>query len=110
MSIWRQLSRGLRVLTKRPSADKDVADEVESYLEEAAEALEAKGMSPEEARRTVRLDLGNATVVREQVRSYGWENVIFARARCALCCPPFAAQSRFHLRMHAYLGCCHRCE
>ncbi|MBV8832311.1 MAG: ABC transporter permease [Acidobacteriaceae bacterium] len=36
-------------------------------------------MSREEARRTVRLQLGNATAVREQVRSYGWENVISAR-------------------------------
>jgi hypothetical protein len=36
-------------------------------------------MSPDEARRAVRLHLGNATTVREQVRSYGWENVISAR-------------------------------
>ncbi len=79
MSIWRQLSRGLRALTSRRAADQDIADEVESYLQQAAEALEANGMSPDEARRVVRLRLGNATVVREQVRSYGWENVISAR-------------------------------
>ena len=36
-------------------------------------------MSPDEARRAVRLHLGNATNIREQVRSYGWENVISAR-------------------------------
>jgi predicted permease len=79
MSLWRQLSRGLRALTKRRVADQDIADEVESYLEQAAEALEANGVSPDEARRAVRLRLGNATTVREQVRSYGWENVIAAR-------------------------------
>ncbi len=79
MSIWRQLSRGLRALTNRRVADQNIADEVESYLEQAAEALEANGMSPDEARRAVRLHLGNATTVREQVRSYGWENVISAR-------------------------------
>jgi len=78
MSIWRQLSRGLRTLTNRRLADQDVADEVESYLAQAAEELEANGMSPDEARRTVRLQLGNATIVREQVRSYGWENVVSA--------------------------------
>ena len=78
MSIWRQLSRGLRALTKRRDADQDIADEVESYLEQAAEELEANGMSSDEARRTVRLHLGNATIVREQVRSYGWENVVSA--------------------------------
>ncbi len=80
MSIWRQLSRGLRALTNRRVADQDIADEVESYLEQAAEALEANGVSPDEARRAIRLHLGNATTVREQVRSYGWENFISARA------------------------------
>jgi MacB-like periplasmic core domain len=79
MSVWRQLSRGLRALTNRRVADRDLADEVESYLQQAAEALEANGMSPDEARRAVRLHLGNATTVREQVRSYGWENFISAR-------------------------------
>lgn len=79
MAVWRQLTRGLRALSNRRAADRDIADEVETYLEQAAQALEANGMSREEARRTVRLDLGNATSVREQVRSYGWENLISAR-------------------------------
>ena len=51
-------------------------DEVESYLQESAAALEASGVSPGEARRTARLELGNSLAVREQVRSYGWENLI----------------------------------
>lgn len=79
MSLWRQLSRGLHTLAKRRVADQDIADEVESYLEQAAEDLAANGVSPDEARRAVRLHLGNATNVREQVRSYGWENFISAR-------------------------------
>ena len=79
MSVWRQLSRGLRALTNRRAADQDIADEVESYLQQAAEALEANGMSSDEARRAVRLHLGNTTSVHEQVRSYGWENIVSAR-------------------------------
>ena len=39
-------------------------------------ALMASGLSPMEARRAARLELGNVTVVREQVREYGWENLI----------------------------------
>ncbi|HEU4688306.1 MAG TPA: ABC transporter permease, partial [Vicinamibacterales bacterium] len=46
------------------------------YLDAAAAELEASGLSPEEARRQVRRDLGSLTVVREQVRGYGWENVV----------------------------------
>ena len=76
MSLWRQLTRGLRVLTKGAAADQDVADEVQHYLDEATAAHLARGLSPEDARRAARLECGNATVVREQVRSYGWENLI----------------------------------
>jgi len=76
VSVWRQLARGLRVLANRRAADQDIADEVESYLEQATTALEASGLSPDEARRRARSELSNATAVREQVRSYGWENVI----------------------------------
>ncbi len=76
MSLWRQWTRGLRVLTDRTAADQDVTDEVRHYLEQSTAALVERGLSPEEARRTAQLELGNVTVVREQVRAYGWENAI----------------------------------
>jgi putative ABC transport system permease protein len=76
MSLWRHLARGLAVLTNRTAADRDVADEVLHYLDQAATELVAKGLSPDEARRAAQVDLGNATVIREQVRDYGWENVV----------------------------------
>jgi putative ABC transport system permease protein len=76
MSLWRQLTRGLRVLAHREAADQDVADEVEHYLAQSTADLEARGLSPEEARRAARRELGNLTVVRERVRSYGWENAV----------------------------------
>jgi len=74
MSLWRQLSRGFRALTSRSAADRDVADEVENYLEQATAELIAGGMSPEEARRAAQLQLGSSMALREEVRSYGWEN------------------------------------
>ena len=40
MSIWRQLVRGLRTLTNRRATDQDIADEVQSYLEQAAESFQ----------------------------------------------------------------------
>src|SRR5712691_11387513 len=80
MSLWRQLTRGLRVLVNRTAADRDVADEVQHYLDEATAALAARGVPPGVARRAATLELGNATIVREQVRAYGWENVVVALA------------------------------
>jgi putative ABC transport system permease protein len=74
MALWRRLARGLRALTHRSAADRDVADEVQDYLEHATAAQLARGLPPAEALRAARLELGNATGVREQVRGYGWEN------------------------------------
>ena len=51
-----------------------MADEVQHYFEEAVAAWQARGLTAEDAKRAARLELGNMTVVREQVRSYGWEN------------------------------------
>ncbi len=73
MALWRQLSRGLRALTHRDAADRDVADEVRDYLEHATAAFEKSGLSPDDARRAARLECGNSTVIREHVRSHGWE-------------------------------------
>ena len=78
MSFWRQLARGLRALVHRRAADQEINDEVESYLEHSAAALEASGLSPSDARRMARLEIQGATAVREQVRAYGWENSIAA--------------------------------
>jgi putative ABC transport system permease protein len=78
MSLWRQLTRGLRVLTNRNAADRDVADEVQHYLEQATDEHIARGLSPENARRAARVDLGSAATVREQVRADGWENIVGA--------------------------------
>src|SRR6266478_5594652 len=75
-SLGRALAAGLRVLTHREAADQDLDDEVQHYLEEATAAFEAKGLSPDASRRAARLEIGNATVVREQVRAGGWEHVI----------------------------------
>ena len=73
--LWRQLVRGLRALVDRPGTDRDVADEVQDYLEQAAAAHRARGLSPDAALRAARLELGNVTGVRERVRDYGWENL-----------------------------------
>ena len=75
MSVWRQLTRGLRVLTRRADADREVADEVEHFLEHDAAEREAAGLTPEAARRAAQLEYGNRTQMREEVRSAGWENV-----------------------------------
>jgi predicted permease len=76
VSLWRHLTRGLRALTHRKSTDADVADELRYYLDLSAAAHERSGLAPEAARRAAQLEMGNMTVAREHVRSYGWENAV----------------------------------
>src|SRR5258705_569444 len=76
MSLWRQMPRGWRVLTNRSAADQELDDEVRHFFEEAVAANMERGLSPEDARRLARTQLGDARVVREQVRDYGWENLL----------------------------------
>lgn len=76
MSLWRQLSRGLRVLVHRAEADRELDAEVEHWIDEAAADLAATGLSPKEARRAARVELGGTLSAREQVREHGWERVV----------------------------------
>jgi putative ABC transport system permease protein len=80
MSLWRQVTRGLRVLTHRGDADREVADEVQHYVDLTTADYQARGLSPAAARRAAQVEVGNMTVVREHVRSYGWENFVWTLA------------------------------
>ncbi len=74
MSLWRQLTYGLRSLANRTRHDRDVAEEVEEYFEQAEAEWRSRGFSADEARRAARLEAGNTAAVKERVNSYGWEN------------------------------------
>jgi putative ABC transport system permease protein len=87
MSLWRQVTRGLRTLANGSAADRDVSDAVADYLEHATQALVASGLRPEEARRAARRELGSTLAIREQIRASGWEHavdVLVADVRCGL--------------------------
>jgi putative ABC transport system permease protein len=71
---WRQLARGVRALCRRSAADREVAEEVQSFLDEATAAHLARGLSPQAARRAALLEVGSIVSVRERVRVSGWEN------------------------------------
>ncbi len=80
MSLWRQVTRGLRGLADRSRADQDAEDEVGHYLEQATADHLARGLSPEAARRAARLELGSVAAATEELRSYGWERAVDAVA------------------------------
>jgi len=58
----------LRSLFRWAQADRELDDELRDHLERATEEYVAKGMSPEEARRRARLDLGGIEKAKEECR------------------------------------------
>src|SRR6188508_932234 len=76
MAAWRQIVRGCRALVRRTDTERDIADEVQHYLDEAAAGHRARGLSDGEARRAARIELGGVTGVNDQIRGYGWENPV----------------------------------
>ena len=76
MSLWRQLTHGLRALIRRSARDRDIADEVQYYFAEEVADLVARGVKLADAQRVVRVKFGNELGAREEVRSYGWENLV----------------------------------
>src|SRR5438270_1141698 len=76
MSLIRQIARGLASLVHGRDADRAVDDEVHHYLEQATAAHIARGLSREQAVRAATLEIGNVTVMREQVRTSGWEHLV----------------------------------
>jgi putative ABC transport system permease protein len=78
MSLRMQIVHGLRALFRRSADDRELSNEVEHYLAEAADEYRARGLSDIEARRAARIDLGSRTSVQQQVRSGRWDTVLEA--------------------------------
>jgi putative ABC transport system permease protein len=76
MSLWRQLTHGLRVLTRVRAADRELDEEIRHFEEEAAADYRGRGMSPEAAAHAARLEVGSRLAVREDVRAAAWEHVV----------------------------------
>ncbi len=76
MSLWRQLTHGLRRLARPAKTSQETDEELRHYFEEATAAWKARGLSADDAMRAARREFGSMTVAEEQVRSYGWENAV----------------------------------
>ena len=55
MSLWRQIRHGVKVLTNRAAADRQVDEEAEHFVEELSASLKAKGLPAAEAQRVARM-------------------------------------------------------
>jgi putative ABC transport system permease protein len=74
VSLWRQVTHGLRVLLRGAEADRDTDEEVQHFLTEAVSEEAARGGAADRPWGPARLAFENPTSVREEIRSHGWEH------------------------------------
>ena len=73
MSLLRSIAGGLRSLFRKEQVSEELDEELDGFLEMAAEEKMKQGMSRKDALRAVRLERGSLEVTREVVRDAGWE-------------------------------------
>jgi predicted permease len=76
MSLLRSIAGGLRSLFRKQQVSQELDEELNGFLEMAAEEKIKHGMSRKEALRAVRLEQGSLEVTKEAVRSAGWESFV----------------------------------
>src|SRR6266705_451141 len=76
MSLLRSLSHGLRSLFRKEQVSQELDDELNGFLEMAAEEKMKQGMSRKDVLRAVCLERGNLEVSKEAVRTAGWESIV----------------------------------
>ena len=73
MNIFRKLTAGLRELFRRSKSENELSEELNAYVQNAADAKVEAGATREEALRAARLEMGSMESVKHQVRAVGWE-------------------------------------
>src|SRR5439155_18594559 len=76
MSVLRSIASGLRSLFRKEQVSEELDEELNGFLEMAAEEKMKQGMSRKDALRGVRLEHGTLDVTKEVVRSGGWESFV----------------------------------
>ena len=76
MSLLRNLADGLRSLFRKEQVSKELGEELDSFVDMAAEEKMRDGMTRGDALRAVRLERGSLEVTKEIVYATGWESVL----------------------------------
>src|SRR5918994_683958 len=75
MALRHRLLAGVHELLRR-RGDADLELELDDYLRPAIEQKVAAAMSPEEAERSARLEMGGFEQIKERVREIRWESAV----------------------------------
>src|SRR5215469_6707129 len=74
MGLFRSIRDGIRALRDKRSRNREINEEVESFLGESINEKMRRGMSPEDAIRAASAEVGSAESIRTKVWHSGWES------------------------------------
>src|SRR6059058_5003847 len=76
MSLLRNIASGVRSLFRKEQVSHELDEELNGFLETAAQEKMSQGMGHRDALRAVRLERGSLEVTKEEVHSAGWESFV----------------------------------
>src|SRR5271168_3425439 len=76
MNPLTNLITGLKSLFTKPRTNRDLEEELDSYLAASAAHKQQSGLSPEAARRAARVEIGSRSSVKHKVWSSRWESAL----------------------------------
>ncbi|MGB6131564.1 MAG: permease prefix domain 1-containing protein, partial [Acidobacteriaceae bacterium] len=74
--MLRSLISGVRALLHPTKRNVQIEDELRSFFEASVRDKIRNGMSPQEAQRAARIEIGSREMVRHKVWSAGWESTV----------------------------------
>ena len=74
MNPFRNLKSGLQSLLSKPRVDRELNEELDSYLEASATHKQNSGIDPKNARRLAKIEIGSRNAVKHQIWSSRWES------------------------------------
>src|SRR5579871_2887091 len=74
MNWLTSLANGLKSLLQKKRVERELDEELDSYLEASAAYKQSVGIAPEAARRAALIEVGSRNAVKHQVWSSRWES------------------------------------
>jgi predicted permease len=76
MNLWNNLATGLTSFFQKQRVDRELEEELQSYLEASAADKRNSGIDPKAARRLARIEIGSRDSVKHQVWTSRWESTL----------------------------------
>ena len=73
MRLPRRLTGGIKALFRRKQVDADLDAELREFVRASTDAKIAEGMTPHDAERAARMELGSPPAVKDWIGDVGWE-------------------------------------